>query len=305
MQKTKQKNSLIELYRFIFALNVVKNHGYFPYQGSYFSPGAYSVEFFFVLTGYLLLKSIDKFIDLPIKSGLPKLIWKKLYSLGIPLAIGLIFNVIYKVCTNTLSFDLWMYLWYVQDMLMVIVFYYFIRKFIKKQKNFIIITASVCLISNALHFTDFFYSWGYFRAFGSISAGILLSYLPEFNKKYKKLTLPLLLITAIAVLGALLFNIPKECEIILNNLLYPALIYLTFQLNANCKFLNYLGSLSFGLYAFQSIARCFEFWGVTNLWILFITILIPTLLENTIKRIINAVKQKKQHQGTQNKSVNA
>ena len=33
----KKRNSLIELYRFFFALNAVKNHGFFPEGFNYFS----------------------------------------------------------------------------------------------------------------------------------------------------------------------------------------------------------------------------------------------------------------------------
>ena len=66
----KKRNSLIELYRFFFAMNVVKYHGYFPYQGRYISPGHVSVEFFFVLSGFLLRRSIDKYLNLPYWKGL-------------------------------------------------------------------------------------------------------------------------------------------------------------------------------------------------------------------------------------------
>lgn len=54
----KKRNSLIEFYRFIFAINVVKSHGMFPYNGPYIGPGRISVEFFFILTGFLLMPSI-------------------------------------------------------------------------------------------------------------------------------------------------------------------------------------------------------------------------------------------------------
>ena len=56
MEVAKKRNSLIEFFRFFFALNVVKNHGYFPYRTRLFSPGRISVEFFFVLSGILLRK---------------------------------------------------------------------------------------------------------------------------------------------------------------------------------------------------------------------------------------------------------
>ena len=60
----KKRNSLIEFYRFFFALNVVKNHGFFPEGFHYFSPGRVSVEFFFVLSGYLFVRTLDKLKDM-------------------------------------------------------------------------------------------------------------------------------------------------------------------------------------------------------------------------------------------------
>jgi len=282
----KNRNSLIELYRFIFAMNVVKNHGYFPYQGKYFSPGAYSVDFFFVLTGFFLIRSLDKFKNMSLIKGLPSLIWKRLYSLGIPLVIGLLFNIIYKVSIGDLASGIWMYLWYINDMLMVIVFYYFIRKYIKNEKVFISIVVIVALVSNLLLFTERFDSWGWFRAFGSISVGILTSYIPLMSQKNKKFALICLIPTLLSVLSILLFDSPRWAEVILNNLLYPCLIYFSYQFSFNCQFCNYLGALSFGLYAFQSIARCALLWGINNLWLLFAIILVPTVVEDGVKRLI-------------------
>lgn len=282
----KKKNSLIELYRFIFSINVVKNHGYFPYQGQYFSPGAYSVEFFFVLTGFLLIKSIDKFKNFTAFKGCISLLWKKLYTLGIPLVAGLIFNIIYKVSVGELASGIWMYLWYIHDMLIVIIFYFFIRRLVKNDKAFIAIVTIVALACNILHFTETFYSWGWFRSFGSISVGILLSYLPPLSDKLKKYIWVILVPVMIAVIAALVFPCPLWGEIILNNLLYPSLIYLSFQTEVSSKVMNYLGSLSFGLYAFQSVARCAKLWGVSNLWTLFIIILIPTLIDSWVKILI-------------------
>ena len=63
----KKRNALIEFYRFFFALNVVKNHGFFPEGLDYFSPGRVSVEFFFVLSGFLFVKTLDKLRDMPLQ----------------------------------------------------------------------------------------------------------------------------------------------------------------------------------------------------------------------------------------------
>ena len=93
----KKKNSLIELLRFVFAVNVVKNHGFFHYQGELFGPATISVEFFFVLSGYLFVSTLDKVKDKPLLKGVCSLYKNKILGLGIPLFVGLLFNVFYKV----------------------------------------------------------------------------------------------------------------------------------------------------------------------------------------------------------------
>ena len=106
----KKQNSLIELYRFFFALNVVKSHGFFPEGLHYFSPGRVSVEFFFVLSGYLFWRTLEKLRDLPLRESLPRLVVGKLRPLLFPLVLGLICNLIYNVVDGDYFSGAWWYL---------------------------------------------------------------------------------------------------------------------------------------------------------------------------------------------------
>jgi hypothetical protein len=129
---------------------------------------------------------------------------------------------------------------------------------------------------------------------------MLLSYLPKLSSEAKKYVWAFLTPTIACTLAALLFNCPLWAEAILNIIIYPCLIYFSFQTEFYFAVFNYLGSLSFGLYAFQSIARCATLWGVTNLWLLFIIILIPTLIESAVKLILAHNKKMKKHLLTTN-----
>ena len=169
-------------------------------------------------------------------------------------------------------------------MFKVMLLYFLIRKFIKNEKIFLLITFAIAITFNILHFTGF-YDVGFYRSLASVSVGILTSYLPDIFTKNKKYVWYLLTPTMIIVSYVLIFNCPLWFEIILNNALYPLLIYLTCHIKISCKFFDYLGSLSFGLYAFQSIAKCARLWGVNNLWILFLLILIPTIIERFIRHL--------------------
>ena len=284
----KKKNSLIELYRFIFAMNVVKNHGYFPYRGSYFSPGRISVEFFFVLSGLFLIRTIDKYRDYPFFKGLFVLIKDKLLSLGIPLVVGLIFNIAYKFVVGVDSFadiGIWGYLWYVHDMLMAFTFYYALRRLVKSEKAFLIVTAAVFVVATVLHIMPTFWSWGYFRSFSSMSAGVLVSYLPKYKPKRRFLALIPLFVAQAWALRMLLFGFVRVEEVLLDIVVYPALIYFSFNVEVHSSVLNYLGSLSFGLYAYQCVTRFLESVGFGNEWLYFIIILTLTVVTDLIKRL--------------------
>ena len=278
-------------------MNVVKNHGYFPYQGSYFSPGRISVEFFFVLSGWFLRKSIDKYTNISFWKGLGTMLKDKVLSLGIPFAIGITCGVVYYFVNGLdtwWDFNIWGYLWYINDMFIVFIFYYVIRRLVKSEKWFFIITASVCLIASIFHAIPYFYSWGYFRAFSSMSVGVLISYIPSIKLKRQRLLYFPLIVVWVFVLRMLLFDFTFVEEEILDFIAYPAMIYLTFQLAADNKVFNYLGALSFGLYAYQCVPRIMCLFNFGNVWIWFFSILGLTILTDSIMRIIRYQRNKKQ-----------
>ena len=288
----KRRNSLIELFRFIFAMNVVKNHGYFPYQGPYFGPGRISVEFFFILTGFLLVRSVDKYLDKPFWQGLRGFFWSKLKSILIPVLIAIPFNLWYSYLDGD-GINLWGYLWYVNQMLIYIPIFFLVRYFIKNNNKFLLVIGIACIIATVLNMTNFFYEWGVIRAVMAISLGVLISHIPPLKIKNDFLkwmiVVPLMLLTFIILFYPTNLAIEKLAHLVV----YPMLIYFTFQLTVHNVVLNYLGSLSFGLYAFQCIVRPIELMGYENVWVMFFIIVILTLLEDTCKRIYRFIKQRK------------
>ena len=106
----KKRNSLIELYRFLFAMNVVIGHGLFPIDIQYFGPDRISVEFFFILSGFLFWSSLEKLKDLPLIEAIKKMIVSKIKPLLVPLIIGLISNAILNYITNYNPLKIFRYL---------------------------------------------------------------------------------------------------------------------------------------------------------------------------------------------------
>ncbi len=282
----KKRNSLIELYRFILSINVIKSHAMFVYSGQYFGYGRLSVEFFFILSGYFLIRSIDKFIEYGYFKGLFKFFISKYKSIFGPLVIAMIFNTVHSILSGKSSIDIWIFLWYVQKLMIVSVVCFTLRYFIKDKKVFFLLILAGCIASNIVHIFPEFYERGIVRAYSSITIGMLLSYIPRIKNIKGYWLWPVVIILQFVCLYPSIFWSGKTYEYILDMLLYPALLYFTFHTNVHSKVLNYLGSLSFGIYAFQSIPLCFRnFWTLTNgqcFWI----VLATTILYDIIKRLI-------------------
>lgn len=290
----KKRNSLIELYRLFFALNVVKNHGFFPDGLNYFSPGRVSVEFFFVLSGYLFIRTLNKLQDLPLKESIPKLVIGKLKPLSIPLIIGLISNIAYNIAEKDYFSGIWGYLWYVHAMIVTMIAYVVIRKLIKNDAAFFYTVLGIFVLATLMRFSGVFYSWGYVRAASTISLGMLITKIPKIKLKRQNLLWLVLIPIQAACVAIVCFHLGnvewwggfRGVEAILDLILYPALIYFTFQIDVSSKILNYLGALSFGLYAFQCPADLIRLLGVSNRYILLTVIVLAAIIEDAAKRII-------------------
>ena len=101
----KAKNSLLELFRFLFALWVLYYHSFVPFKGELFGQGYLAVEFFFVLSGFFLMRSIDKYIEGPTKEGLLSFLKHRLKGILIPFLIGEIFVLIYSFTIEISSYE--------------------------------------------------------------------------------------------------------------------------------------------------------------------------------------------------------
>ena len=297
----KQRNSIIELLRFLFAMWVVYYHGYFflP-KTQYFCNGYLSVDFFFMLTGFFIMESIIKEAQKPYVKGLKSLLWKKLKPLGVTLIISLIFALTFFFLNLPELGDPLGFMWYIEWMLIVPAIYFTLYYLIKNNKRFCIV---VGLIVIASFFIELFIckDWGMFRGLISIGIGILISLIPKNNWKIKKLNINIIIATILIIttfICACYKNFLPNSDNLFILLLFPTLLYFSSCVKLNFKLFNYLGSLSFGLYAYQTICRVLEKINLLNdkehNLILFLIILVPTILDNLIRRILKKRKIKKQ-----------
>ena len=134
-QKHNSRNGLLELYRFVFALWVMYHHGFFFWpKSTYFFNGYIAVEFFFILSGFFMIKAFEKEKDNSFWKGLWNITWNKLKPLGLTLVICLIFAQVYYWYFFPNGGDEIGYMWYIRWLVVVPIIFYIFYRLIKNKK---------------------------------------------------------------------------------------------------------------------------------------------------------------------------
>ena len=253
-----KRNSLLELYRFLCALWVVYYHGYFCFScNGFFSEGYVAVEFFFLLGGFFLPRLIEKNLSESFWGGCKKVLLKAFKPLGFTFVICWMFAIAYCQITPVDSlwerFDAFGYLWYIPKMIVANLALYVLRRLIRDERIYNILLGVFALVSMGLYG----YGIGYVRGIGTISLGMLLSKIPHISlgkdfdgKKTKSLKISLLAVAIALCFGlALAPQKPWWLCMILYSVGFSFLIYISAQIPVKSRVMNFLGSLSFGLYA--------------------------------------------------------
>ena len=271
----KKKNSLIEIYRFFFAMNVLICHGYFPIELNHFGPDRISVEFFFVLSGFLFYHLLPKIREQKVHQAILFVLKTKLNPLLVPTVIGMICNLILNIITDYRpKIEVFRYLWYIPAMLAILVVYAILRVLLKSDKVFWSVVAALFVIATLLRFSgnDTLFFFDYIRSTSAVSLGILVATVPTWKVRHRWVLWLSLTAVVASVFCIIFWRLAAEnraYEALLDLLLYPLLIYLTFHVDFHFAPFHVLGALSFGIYAFQCPARLVRALGVTNPWIPF------------------------------------
>lgn len=174
---------------------------------------------------------------------------------------------------------------------------FLIRKYIKKDWVFYAILAFLSII------TFFGFCWlpilawssGPFKSVASIPLGIfaaLISPVSRGENKWK----PMFGLMISALMCIVIIILPNK-NLLLSYVLviigYPSLIYFANQIHCNSTLLNWLGSLSFPIYAFQCILRVIEACGYNDNCILFLLLVVMVLCYSFIMITIKSKRQNK------------
>lgn len=264
MAEKNNKNGLIELLRFLCALWVAYFHGFSPIITEHFNGVIVPVDFFFAVTGFFFLRSVDKYLQRPIKEGLRFIFWDRIKRFAIPLAIAALSVLL---CNILVEMDLgfnwpFSFLWFFAAQPVFLLLFYFLLRKLKKRAYFniacvVIICLSMSFFRLEIRALDIFA-----RGPGMLAFGMLISEIPKIklnltNRVFtNRLTLFIntvgFLVFAVAFIylaylpGYAVWKIHVLCCLVI-----PLLLYFATALPIRSRFLNFLGDFSLYIYLGQ------------------------------------------------------
>ena len=258
------KNGLIELFRFLCSVWVAYFHGFFPVLSDKFNGENISVDFFFMVSGFFFLKSMEKYKERPISEGVMSIFWGRTKRFIVPLAIA----ALSVLCCNIMfpmdfGFN-WplSFLWFFAGQFVYLTLFYFLIRKIHSRFALNIVCAVIVCIGMSLCIFDLQQFYRVLRGPAMVGIGMLISQVPKLKIKLKnelnseRLSLLvnaiLFVISAIAFIhlaylpGAAIWKLHLLCGIVC-----PALLYFASAIPVHSKFLNLLGEFSVFIYLAQ------------------------------------------------------
>lgn len=265
MATTNKKNGLIELFRFLCAVWVAYFHGFFPVLSDKFNGVILPVDFFFIVSGFFFLKSIEKYREKPYWEGVRYIVWGRIKRFIVPFIIAVLSiclcNIIFPIEINGFNWPL-SFLWFFAAQFVLLSLFYLLLKRIKRLTIFniicfIIICASLTvskILGRPFDIPT--------RSPAMLAIGMLISQIPKIDiqlKNEKKAQILNMIVNIIGfVISAFIFiylaylpefaiwKIHLLCCIVC-----PAVVYFATSLPVRSKFLNLLGEFSVFIYLGQ------------------------------------------------------
>jgi len=281
-----QKNSLIEVLRFLMAISVLVFHGFMPAgtvspEWRILDMGAtcVSVDFFFLLSGYLAFSTFEETEGLPLGKGLLKFAIRRIKRLGLTFLISFGFAVYNTIHFRHLAW-LFGYLWFIPAMIAAEILLYLLVRAIKKKTVLITILLLVGIAGYSyfysfppdyvlypqggynIYFLTMWSPIGYaLRGIAGVFLGYLLMHIPKIENQMARKMLALSSFAAVIFISFTVIFPFKE-QILLA--LFALAIYALFQIEFSFPLFNFLGAISFGLYVFQTMGSTLRNTGVAE-----------------------------------------
>lgn len=286
----KKRNGLLEIYRFILCFWPLYFHNFFFWKRNtdFFSGEVLAVDFFFILSGFFLMKVIRRERETPILKGMARIMFSRVKPMAFTMCFILAFDLIYVllfVSENHLEALRWLvrYWWFVLFLTVAAGLIYLLYRLVKSEKIFAAILGLVIVAMAVLQYAiaekGMFFNGLSFatRTLGCLPLGILISYIPKINiKKFNYNIIPVILL--IPIMLYLAYIKKNFFMLLLMILLFGALVYFSSSISVGGKVFDLLGQLSVRIYLYMAFITVFEGLGLTDSRVLFvINITIATL----------------------------
>ena len=263
MATAHKRNGLVELFRFFCSVWVAYFHGFFPILSDKFNGGDVSVDFFFIVTGFFFLQSIEAYRKKRFFEGVRFLLLSK--TKKIPLIIAalsiLYCNIAFELDFGGFNWPL-SFLWFFVAQFVYTTIFYLLYKIIKKCSTFnivciVIICLSMCFFRLGIKQLDI-----PGRGPAMIAFGILISQLPKIKIRAKNTMKARRWSLAINIIGFIISASAFACLAYFPRydiwqlhlsccVVCPALLYFATALPVHSKILNFLGEFSVFIYLGQ------------------------------------------------------
>ncbi len=265
-----QKNSLIEILRFVMAWSVLIFHGFMPLKTTILDMGVtcVSVDFFLMLGGFLFASSYANVKEEKMGKGFLTFISKRLRRLGLPFLVALFFAVYNTITMRHIGW-LFGYLWFIPVEIIAQIILFFLLRLIKNKKMLVAILLTFAVLGYTyfyalppdfvpyaqggynIYFTNLWAILGYpLRGIGGVFVGYCLTLLPKFKKPLVRNVIALSSFTIVLIISFMPIFTYKEPLLLI---LFATAIYSLFQIRFSFPFFNFLGAIAFGLYIFQTL----------------------------------------------------
>jgi len=269
-KKRVERNSLIEILRFVMAWSVLIFHGFMPIKTTILDMGitCVSVDFFLLLGGFLFASSFASLQTSEAKKPFWSFLSKRLKRLGLPFLVALLFALYNTITLRHIGW-LFGYLWFIPVEIIGQILLYFFVKYIKRKVLLISLLLSFAIIGYTyfylmppdynpfpqggyqIYFTNLWSILGYpLRGIGGVFVGYTLTLIPKIKLPMIKIVGGLTSFIAVLAVSFAPYFPYKEFVLLP---LFAMTIYLLMQLRFSCPVLNFLGAISFGLYIFQTL----------------------------------------------------
>lgn len=278
----KKRNGLLEIYRFLLCFLPLYYHNFFFWtrDGEIFGLPELAVDFFFMLSGFFLVRSMRKLKEEKLFVGTRKIMFGRLRPMLFSMCFIVVFNAVCVLLFiredyfDTL-FHLFMYWWFVLYLIVGIGIFYLVYRLLRKERIFIAFLVVLALGMACLHYSVVvegkYISELVFmtRAFGCLSAGMIISFIPNL-KKFKRLISIIAVVLLFPTLVYLMYSFKTFWTCIIMILMFGALTYFSSHISIGGKVFDLIGKLSVRMYLYMSFVTMLRILGLSNNRILFV-----------------------------------